>query len=44
MDVGHVGCVEHEIIEGSITNEGSPARLETVNVAAISLAAARRSH
>ena len=44
MDVGHVGCVEHEIIGGHVTKEGSLARLGTVNVAASSLAAARLAH
>ena len=39
MDVGHVECALHELIGGHITKGGSLARLETVNVAASSLAA-----
>ena len=44
VDVGYVECAKHEIIEGYIIKEGSFERLDTVNVAASSLAAERLLH
>ena len=44
MDVGDVGCAEHEITEGHMSREGSLARLLTANVAVSSGAVERLPH